>query len=117
MQRVMDRWSALRENTLCTSAICVAEVLQGLEDRGSDKYWRRYREILAGLYPVLAFDGNVAKVLGQLATALKRRGQPKPAMDLLIAATAKRHGCIVATLNARDFVGMPGVAVEDWSEA
>ena len=117
MQRVMDRWSALRDNTLCTSAICVAEVLQGLEDRGSDKYWRRYREILAGRYPVLAFDGNVAKVFGKLATALKHRGQPKPSMDLLIAATAKRHGCIVATLNARDFVGMPGVAVEDWSEA
>ena len=34
---------------------------------------------------------------------LQRTGRPKLIVDLLIAATAKQHGLIVATLNLRDF--------------
>jgi len=36
-------------------------------------------------------------------------------VDLLIAATAKTSGLILATLNARHFEGIEGLAVEDWS--
>jgi hypothetical protein len=36
-------------------------------------------------------------------------------LDLLIAATARASGLVVATLNVRHFQGMEGVAVEDWS--
>ena len=112
---VMERWSALGDEAVCTSAICVAEILQGLEDRGSEKYWRRYRELLDDRYLCLPFDGVVAETFGRLAADLKRAGKPKPALDLLIAATARHHGLIVAMLNTRDFKDIPGVAVEDWS--
>ncbi|MCE7870754.1 type II toxin-antitoxin system VapC family toxin [bacterium CPR1] len=52
---------------------------------------------------------------GEVSAALRKVGRPKPALDLFVAATAKHHGLIVATLNAKDFQGVPGVAVEDWS--
>lgn len=34
---VLDRWNDLRDDALCTSAVCLAEVLQGLHDRESAK--------------------------------------------------------------------------------
>ncbi|MDP6523871.1 MAG: type II toxin-antitoxin system VapC family toxin [Kiritimatiellia bacterium] len=112
---VMDRWSALGDSSVCTSAICVAEILQGLEARRSEKYWRRYRELLENRYAALPFDQTVASVFGHTAAALRKQGEPRPFVDMLIASTAKRHGLIVATLNARHFSGIPGVQVEDWS--
>jgi predicted nucleic acid-binding protein len=111
---VIDHWSSRREESLCTSAICVAEILQGLHDRASAKYWRRYRELLENQYPVLPFDAAAAATFGELAAASRRQGKPRPVLDLMIAATACRHGLIVATLNARDFLGIPGLLVEEW---
>jgi len=112
---VLNRWSDLRDDALCTSAVCLAEILQGLRDRESPKYWRRYRELLKNQYPVLPFDDTVADTFACLAVNLRRQGTPRPVLDLMIAATACRHGLILATLNVRDFVGIPGLVVEDWN--
>jgi predicted nucleic acid-binding protein len=112
---VMDRWSDLRENAICTSAICLIEILQGLRERESSKYWRRYRILLENQYPVLAFDASVANTFSVLSVVMRRQGKPRPALDLMIAATACRHGLILATLNARDFAGIPNLIVEDWN--
>lgn len=115
LPNVMNRWSDLHDDACCTSAICLAEILQGLRDRESAKYWRRYREILEKQYPVLPFDDTVADIFASLAVSLRRQGTPRPVLDLMIAATARKHELILATLNARDFAGIPGLVVEDWS--
>ena len=112
---VMDRWSDLGDASVCTSAICVAEVLQGLEIRQSEKYWRRYRELLENRYAALAFDQAVAMVFSEIAAVLRSQGEPRPVVDLLIASTAIRHRLVIATLNAKHFEGIPGLHVEDWS--
>ena len=112
---VLERWSRIGDAAVCTSAICLAELLQGLEARGSAKYWRRYREILEVKYTVLPSDTSAASAYGELYGELRRRGEPKPTVDLMIAASAKCHGLIIATLNSRDFHGIPGIAVEDWN--
>jgi predicted nucleic acid-binding protein len=36
-------------------------------------------------------------------------------VDRMIAATALAHGLTVATLNPKDFRGIPGLALEDWT--
>jgi predicted nucleic acid-binding protein len=112
---VLARWSDIGDESTCTSAICIAEILQGLEQRASEKYWNRYRGILKDQYAGLSFDSGSAQVYGRLAAQLKAQGSPKPVVDLMIAATAKQHGLIVATLNMKHFAGIPGLAVEDWS--
>jgi predicted nucleic acid-binding protein len=113
---VIDRWSNLHENAFCTSAICLAETLQGLRQRDSLKYWRRYRELLENQYPILSFNASVADTFSVLAADMRRQGKPKPVIDLLIAATACLHGLVLATLNVRDFAEIPGLTVEDWNQ-
>jgi predicted nucleic acid-binding protein len=115
VQAALDRWSLLGDAAVCTAAMCLAEVLQGLKQRDSKKYWRRYHEFLEDRYEVLPFDTAVADTFASLSADLLKMGNRKPAVDLFIAATAKHNSLIVATLNTRDFVGIPGLAVEDWS--
>ena len=117
LPHVLERWSALGDEAVCTSAICIAEILQGLESRASAKYWRRYRKLIQDRYRVLPFDADVAATFARLGAELSRQGTPRPALDLMIAATASHHGLVVATLNARDFGPISGVAVEDWAAA
>lgn len=112
---VLDRWSELGEAVVCTSAVCLAELLQGLEQRRSEKYWRRYKELLMGRYPVLPFDDRAAVHFGHLSAELRLAGQTRPVVDLMVAATCIGHGLTVVTLNVRHFAGIPGLKVEDWS--
>jgi predicted nucleic acid-binding protein len=115
VEQVLERWSRLRDAAVCTSALCLAELLSGLEQRGSKKYWRRYQELLENRYPSLPLDEGVAQVYAVLDAKTRSRGKPRPVVDLLIAATAEHHGLTLATLNSRDFGKIPGLLVEDWS--
>ena len=115
LSSVVERWKAIGDASLCVSVLCEAELLQGLEAKGSDQLWHRYRSLLEGRLPVLDVTIEVAKAYASMAGALIRRGQPRPVVDLLIAATARSSGLILATLNARHFEGIEGLAVEDWS--
>lgn len=112
---VVERWRAAGDEALCVSVLCEAEVLQGLEAKGSDALWDRYRSLLEGRLRCLDVNLDVAGVYAKLAGTAIREGARRPVVDLMIAATARHAGLIVATLNPRHFVGMDGVAVEDWS--
>jgi tRNA(fMet)-specific endonuclease VapC len=112
---VVTRWKRLGDASLCVSVLCEAEVLQGLEARGSAALWDRYQDLLAGRLPVLDVTLEVARTYATLAGPLIRKGRPRPVVDLLIAATARSAGLVLATLNARHFREIEGLAVEDWS--
>ena len=64
---------------------------------------------------MLDINVEVARTYAALAGSLTRRGNPRPVMDLLLAATARTSGLILATLDSRHFEEIEGVAVEDWS--
>ncbi len=112
---VRRRWEQLGDERLCTSAICDAELLVGLEKRGSERLWRAYRSLLRERLPVLPVDRPVAQAYARLCTRMGALGLRRPAFDLLVAATAKAHGLVVATCNYRDSAPIEGVPVEDWS--
>jgi tRNA(fMet)-specific endonuclease VapC len=60
------------------------------------------------------FDVPDALAAAGLRAALKRRGRPIGAYDVLIAGTALARGLIVVTSNAREFQRIGGLLVEDW---
>ena len=115
LQSVQRRWAALGDRSLSTSAICEAEVLQGLEAKGSDRLWRAYRSVLKDRVPVLPVDIRVAEHYARVQAASARAGRTRPAFDLLIAATALVHELTLATCNVRHFEGIEGLSVEDWA--
>jgi predicted nucleic acid-binding protein len=112
---VVARWKTLGDSALCISVLCEAEILQGLEAKDSPALWERYGKLLEGRLPVLDLTLAVARAYASMAGPLIRGGRPRPVVDLLIAATAKSSGLVLATLNPRHFEGLEGLAVEDWS--
>lgn len=112
---VERRWSELGDDALAVSAICHAEVLFGVKLKDSPRLTAAYSNYLAGRLPVLPVDEAVAEAFADLKAKAQRGGRPREDFDLLIAATAKVHRLIIATLNFRHFSGLEGVAVEDWS--
>ena len=53
----------------------------------------------------------------QIRAALERTGQPTGGMDLMIAAHAMAEDSVVITNNAREFLRVPGLALEEWALA
>jgi predicted nucleic acid-binding protein len=111
---VERRWRALGDSVLATSVICQAEVLYGLEFKKSAQLQASYDLLLKNLMPVLPVDGAVAKAFSVIKAACRTKGLVASDFDFLIAATAKAHGLILATLNAPHFQGIEGLAFENW---
>ena len=62
----------------------------------------------------LPFDDICAKAYGNVRAALKSKGQPIGANDMMIAATALAYSAILITHNVREFGRVPELRYEDW---
>jgi predicted nucleic acid-binding protein len=56
---------------------------------------------------ILPFDDRAALIWAQLMAEGKAAGRSRSALDMVIAAVAAAHGCVVVTDNERDFEGVP----------
>lgn len=95
------------------AAITVAELRVGaLLGRGKAAVARNaFVEDVLGVIPVISYDVSVAEAHARLLVEARRRGTPRGAHDLLIAATASATGRTVVTADAAAFDRLPGVAV------
>ena len=116
LQVALDRWTALGDARLAISVISEAEIRYGLAWKAAAVQHREFEGSLIGRLPILAVDSAVARAYGSIRAELRRLGRPVADLDLLIAATAQVHKLVVATLNPKDFVVVPGLVVEDWSQ-
>lgn len=113
---VVDRWRAAGDLSCCVSVFSEMEVLQSLRLAGSERLTALYHEVLSGRLPVLDFTPLEAARYADLQAHSAENGLARAVLDLCVAATALQHGCILATLNGKDFDGIPGLRVEDWSQ-
>lgn len=116
LESVREKWTSVGDDALAISAICEAEVLYGLELKKSQRLDALYDALLKERLRVLPVDSGVAKHFASLKAWAKVNGRVLSDFDLLISATARAHDLALATLNLRDFQGLPGLAVEDWSQ-
>jgi tRNA(fMet)-specific endonuclease VapC len=112
---VERRWRALGDGALAISTISEAELLYGLEWKQSARLQAQYDCLLKDRLLVLDVDSVAARSFSHIKAVCRRRGFGASDLDFLIAATAKAHGLVLATLNIRHFSGMEGLPVEDWS--
>lgn len=97
---------------LCS--VVLAELYRGALRSTNPAATRATVDTFASPYVVLPFDEGAADVHAQVRVCLERLGQLIGPYDLMIAAIALVHGCILVTHNTREFSRVPGLTLEDW---
>jgi tRNA(fMet)-specific endonuclease VapC len=101
------------EDDVAVAAITIAELRVGVEiaTRTTRPGREQFVDTVITSIPVIDYDLNVAEVHAKLLAAVRRRGRPRGAHDLIIAATARATGRVVLTADAAAFSDLPDVAV------
>jgi tRNA(fMet)-specific endonuclease VapC len=118
----IERQAAARDPAeLALTIVTVQEMLTGWytqirRARREDQLIRAYAALqqaveFCGRIRILPFDEAATERFHQLRSARRRPGTN----DLRIAAVVLAHGAILVTRNVRDFKGLPGLQIEDWS--
>jgi predicted nucleic acid-binding protein len=108
-------WLSTHEGDLFVDSIIMGELFVGVQTQPPGRRRARLEEwfeALAETIECLPWDLTVSSRWARLVVDLKRKGQPLPLLDGMIAATALAHGLTVATRNTRDFK-KAGVKVVD----
>ena len=73
-------------------------------------------QFLNASFEVLDFDGQDARVAGEVRAELARRGTPIGPYDVLIAGQALARGLTLVTANTREFSRVDGLKLVDWTQ-
>ena len=101
------------DDDICISAITYAELIYGLEKKGSEKLFSEVKTII-GKLSLIPFDESQSEIYGKIRAKLEKSGTPLGDMDMLIAAAAMKTGAILISHNVNHFSKIRGLKVEDW---
>ena len=99
---------------LFISAITLAELEFGIEN---SEYKEKNRIALMEFMTIISikhFDENAARQFGIIKKELKDAKCLIGPMDMLIGAHAKSQNMILVTNNAREFIRIKGLKIENW---
>jgi predicted nucleic acid-binding protein len=105
----VQKWFRTLDN-LHLSVITVEEILSGLRRKAMYEKEAWFHRFCAEFAKVLPVDYEMAVWTGEARGRLAAQGISVHQADAFIAATAWRHGLVLATRNVRDFEGF-GIAV------
>jgi tRNA(fMet)-specific endonuclease VapC len=111
---MIERFAGLDRAQLWLSAIVAAELRFGAVKLGSTRFAAAVECWLAG-FEVRPWPVDATRQYANIRYALERAGQPIGGMDLMIAAHALAEDAVLVTNNAREFMRVPGLAVEEWA--
>ena len=97
-------------DSLHLSVITVEEILSGLRRKAMYEKEAWFHRFCAEFARILPVDHEMAVWTGEARSRLAAQGISAHQADAFIAATAWRHGLVLATRNIRDFDGY-GIAV------
>ena len=111
-EEVAKRFAQCYVGDVVMSAITYAELEFGVVVSANRARERRNLAALIEDIPVAPFDAAAAMAYGPVREATRER--KKDALDKLIAAHAIALDVVLVTNNERDFVGYPGIKLENW---
>jgi tRNA(fMet)-specific endonuclease VapC len=112
--QVLRRLETLNQGAAVVSVVTYAELRAGLEMQSTHREQDELvLSLLVSKIPVLPFTESDAESFGVLRAAVRDRN--RNAMDRLIAAHAVNSGAVLVTNNEADFIGYPGLMVENWA--
>jgi predicted nucleic acid-binding protein len=103
--KVID-WLGANEQDIVVDSMILGELYIGILalPRGRKRIkLEQWFDALARTIDCLPWDAAIARRWALLVVDLKRRGEPLPLFDGMIAATALHHDLTIATRNTRDF--------------
>ncbi len=109
--RTVERMDELRPEGIGISIISVAELYEGvLNGRDPARNERLMLEFLRR-HPIIDLDVTTCRIFGTERARLRATGTLIPDTDLLIGATALRHGLTLLSNNRRHFGRLPGLNI------
>ncbi len=113
-QRVVDWLAAQDDQRLFIASLTLAEIRRGIlalpngRKRRALEAWFLGADGPEALFAgrILSFDSKAALEWAELMAIGDRKGRPRSAIDMMVAAVARANECIVATGNERDFEGV-----------
>ncbi|HEY6432256.1 MAG TPA: type II toxin-antitoxin system VapC family toxin [Acetobacteraceae bacterium] len=104
-------WMNAQSGLLSLSAVTVAEIEDGIAKLRREGATRKSEDLSAWLETVLhlygdrilAFDAATARIAGGLSDRARGQGQASGLADIIVAATAQRHGLTILSRNVRHF--------------
>ena len=113
-------WMDVHSTVLSLSAVTVTEIEDGIAKLRREGATRKSADLTAWwetvlhLYGdrVLPLDTATARIAGALSDQARGQGQAPGLADIIIAATAQRHGLTILSRNVRHFTPL-GVAALD----
>ena len=105
---VMRAIESVTSEDLFVSVLSIGEIAKGIARLKESKNKRSLQSWLQALERhygdrILPIDLETSRIWGDLTTTAQEMGRTIPAIDGLIAATARRHGLHVMTRNEADF--------------
>ena len=103
------------DEDLYISSISIGEIWQGIlglpagKRRKALEIWFNGPTGPGALFAgrILSYDDRAALVWGRFMAEGRKKGQPRSAIDMMVAAIAEANQCIVVTDNEKDFRGIP----------
>ena len=102
---------------MCISTVSLMELVYGAEKSAQPDRNLRDVEAFAARLEVLPYDREAAMHTGSIRAMLAKAGTPIGPYDQMIAGHARSRGLIVVTANTDEFERVPGIVVEDWTQA
>ena len=107
-----QRFGACEAGDLVMSAVTLGELETWFAKSGDQDGARRDLAPVLADVAVMPFDAAAARTFGRIQAAAPSR---RNAYDRQIAAHAISLGLVVVTNNEKDFSGIPGIAIENWT--
>ncbi len=119
--RVLGWIAARRSLDLHISVVTLAEIEEGIARLPASRRRNDLETWRDALIPsfedrVISLDGEIARVWGALRARLAAKNRTISPMDGFIAATAERHGLVLATRNEEPFRPWGGSLANPWLE-
>jgi len=95
-------------------AVVKAELFYGAENSQYPQANLEKQRAFLERFVSLPFDDRAAEAYGRIRATLKKAGTPIGPNDLLIAAIAVAHNCILVSHNTKEFKRITELVLKDW---
>ena len=118
--RALVEWMDSHSDSLFLSAVTIAELEDGIAKSRREGATRKSADLAAWLETVLhlygdrvlAFDAPTARIAGAMSDRARGQGHAPGLADIIVAATAQRHGLTILSRNLRHLEPLGGTVID-----